>query len=139
MFDVDRVSSLIEIDQRHTVDFRIHSGTMLAKRPEHVPNNISYLTQLRAFFKGCIKEDKSVQVSVVLSRFLGSLGVPCIYIRAPSIAVSLAFSIPSTQNFSTLVISFFSFSVRCNVHCKKTWNTSNKSEGRRTLLVPVFA
>ena len=43
VFNVDRGSSLIDIDQRHTVDFRIHSGSvaMLAKRPKHVPNNIS--------------------------------------------------------------------------------------------------
>ena len=42
-FDVDRVSLLMDIDQRHTVDFRILSGSvaMLGKRPKHVPNNIS--------------------------------------------------------------------------------------------------
>ena len=52
VFDVDRVSSLIDIDQQHTVDFRIHSGSvaMLAERPKHVPNNISLITQLSAFF-----------------------------------------------------------------------------------------
>ena len=43
VFDVDRVSSLIDIDQRHTVDFRIHSGSVAlwAERKKHVPNNSS--------------------------------------------------------------------------------------------------
>ena len=66
-FDVDRVSSLIDTDQRHTVDFRNQSGSvaMLAQCPKHVPNNISHITQLCALFEGCIYEDKSVSISVV--------------------------------------------------------------------------
>ena len=56
VFDVDRVSLLIDIDQRHTVDFSIHSGSvaMLAERPKHVPNNISEITQLSASLKRCM-------------------------------------------------------------------------------------
>ena len=51
VFDVDRVSSLIDIDQRHTVDFRIHSEFVgiLDSRRKHVTDNISEITQLCAF------------------------------------------------------------------------------------------
>ena len=47
VFYVERVSSLIDIDQRYTVE-----GS--------VSNNIRSTTQLSALFRRCIQDDKSV-------------------------------------------------------------------------------
>ena len=47
---------------------------MLAKRPKHVPNNISYITQLCASFKGREKEDKRFKWACrSFKGFLGAL------------------------------------------------------------------
>ena len=43
MFDVDRVSSLIDVDLRHAVEFRTHSGSVaiLGNSLKHVPDTMS--------------------------------------------------------------------------------------------------
>ena len=76
VFDVDRVSSLIDVDQRHAVEFRTHSGSVAnsGNRRKRVPDTISKITRLYALSKACRSKDKAFERELSLKKNFGALG-----------------------------------------------------------------
>ena len=61
-FDGDRVSSIIDIDQRHTVDFRFYSGFFAtsAKRVNRLPDDILNNSDCKPYLRHVNRKTKNI-------------------------------------------------------------------------------